>query len=145
MASLYHNSSWSRIAATGDSSASMDGIRFMAVTSRQAAEEQGGIAHRVDPQPNAAPFDRISFAGNEVLDGGHVTALAGRADLNVAERQPEFVRIARQGDGTHDAIGLVDGFLGKADDVAVVDRNEAQVCGLLQRGVGPAGAVEIAN
>ena len=87
----------------------------------------------------------MSFAGDQVFDSGDITTLAGDADLDVAERKPEFVRVARQRDSHHDAVGLVDRFLDKADDIAVIDRNEAQISGLLQGCVGPARAVEIAN
>ncbi len=66
---------------------------------------------------------------------GDVAAVAGQADLDVAERQPEFVRIARQRDSDDDAVGLVDRFLDEADHIAVLDRKEAQVAGLLQRRV----------
>src|ERR1700677_612805 len=144
-ASLYQSPSLSRTAATGDSSASMEGIRFITGPSRQAAKEHGGIARRVYPQPNAAPFDRIPLAGDQVFDGGDVAALAAVADLDIAERKPEFVRLARQRDGHRHAVGLVDRFLDKADDIGVIDRNEAQIAGLLQRCVGAAGAIEVAN
>src|SRR6185312_12606826 len=144
-ASLYQSSSLSRTAGADNSSASMDGIRFMTVPSRQAAKEQSGIAHRVYPEPNAAPFERISLAGDQVFNGGDVAALAGDTDLNVAERKPESVRVARQSDGARHAVGLIDRFLDEADDVAVIDRNETEIAGLLQGGVGPADAIEIAN
>src|SRR6202171_789031 len=123
MASLYQ--SWSRWrSATGNSFSSMDGIRFMEASS-QTAKQQRGIAHRVDPQPHAAPL--------------------APADLDVAERKPEFVHLARQRDGRNDRVGLIDRFLDKADDVAVIDRNEAQLAGLLQRGVFAPGTVEVAD
>src|SRR6202165_5718053 len=143
MASLYQ--SWSRWrSATGNSFSSMDGIRFMEPSS-QTAKQQRGIAHRVDPQPNAAPLDRVSLAGDQVLDRGDVAAIAGAADLDVAERKPEFVHLARQRDGRNDRVGLIDRFLDKADDVAVIDRNEAQLAGLVQRGVFAPGTVEVAD
>src|SRR5580692_11036829 len=110
-ASLYQSSSPSRMAATGNSSASIEGIRFMASPSRQAAKEQSGIAHWIYPQPNAAPFDRMPFAGDQVFNGGHIAALAGDADLDVAEREPELMRLARQRDRTHHAVGLIGRFL----------------------------------
>ena len=57
------------------------------------------------------------------------------------------MHLARQRDcdGDGDGVGLVDRFLHEADDVAVIDRKEAQLTGLLQRRVCPAGAVEIAD
>src|ERR1700674_1477461 len=143
MASLYQSSSPSR-AVTGSSVASMDDSRFME-PSRQAAEEQGGIAHRIDPQSNAAPLHGISFASDQVFNRGDVAALAADADLDVAKRKPEFVHLARQRDGADDGVGLIDRLLHEADDIAVIDRNEAQLAGLLQRRVCPPGAVEIAD
>src|ERR1700692_2491069 len=125
MASLYQSSSPSS-EVTGSSVSSIDDSRFMARASRQAAKEQGGIAHRIDPQAEPAPFERVAFAGDHVLDRGDVTAIAGHADLDIAERQPEFVHLARQRDGGDDAVGLVDRFLDEGDDVAVVDGHEAE-------------------
>src|ERR1700682_468016 len=113
--------------------------------SRTATEEQSGIAPRIDPQADTAPFDGIAFTGHQVFNRGDVAAIAGHADLDVAERQPEFVDVARQRDGDDDAVGLIDRFLDEADDVAVLDRNKAQIAGLLQRRVVAARAVEIAE
>src|SRR6185437_12995209 len=113
--------------------------------SRQTAKQQRGIAHRIDPQADAAPLDRVPLAGDQVLDGRDVAAVVRQADLNVAERKPELMRLARQRDRRDDAVGLVDRFLDEADHVAVFDRDETQIAGLLQGGVGAAGAVEIAD
>ncbi len=55
------------------------------------------------------------------------------------------MRIARQRDRHDDAVGLIDRFLDKGDDVAVFDGNEAQLAGLLQRRVFAADAVEFAD
>lgn len=66
-----------------------------AVLLRQAAEEQSGIAHRIDPQMNAAPVERMPFAGDEVFYRGDVATVAGRPDLDIGKRQPDFVRVAR--------------------------------------------------
>ena len=33
-----------------------------------AAEDEGGVARRIDPQPRAAPFEQQALAGHEVLD-----------------------------------------------------------------------------
>ena len=98
------------------------GQQVHGVPSRQTAKQQGGIAHRIDPQPDAAPFERIALAGEEVLERRDVAAVVGHADLDIAERQPEFVHVARQRDGGDDAVGLIDRFLDEGDDVAVVDR-----------------------
>ena len=87
----------------------------------------------------------IAFAGDQVFDRGDVAAIVGHADLDIAEREPEFVHVARQRDRDDDAVGLIDRFLDEGDDVAVIDRNEAQIAGLLQRRVLPADAVEIAD
>jgi hypothetical protein len=38
--------------------------------SRQAAKQVDGIAHRIDPQSNAAPLDGIAFASDQVLNRG---------------------------------------------------------------------------
>src|SRR3954462_4384922 len=99
IASLYQSSSPSSV-VTGSSVASMDDRRFIA-PSRQTAKEQGGVAERIDAQMNAAPLDRRALAGDQVLDRGDVAALAPDTDLNVAQRKPEFMHVARQRDG-HD-------------------------------------------
>src|ERR1019366_3116539 len=96
MASLYQSSLPPR-SVTGNSFSSMDGIRFME-PSRQTAKEQSGIAHRIDPQTNAAPLDRVAFARAQIFERGDRAAIAGHADLDIAERKPEFVHLARQRD-----------------------------------------------
>src|ERR1700675_3350113 len=112
MASLYQ--SWSRWrSATGSSFSSIDDMRFMG-PSRQTAKEQRGIAHRVDPQANTAPLHGVSLAGDQVLNRGDVAAIASGADLDVAERKPEFVHLARQCDGRDDRVGLIDRLLDRA-------------------------------
>src|SRR6266478_7665101 len=113
--------------------------------SRQAAKQKGGIARRIDPQSNAAPFDGIALAGDQVLNRGDVAAIAARPELDVAKRKPEFVHLARQRDCDGDGVGLVDRFLDEADDISIIDRQEAQLTCLLQRRVCLAGAVEIAD
>src|SRR5450755_5150291 len=143
MASLYQSSSPPR-SVTGNSFSSIDGMRFMG-PSRQTAKQQRGIAHRVDPQANAAPLERESLAGDQVLDGGDMAAFSADEDLDVGERKPEFMHIARQRDDTHDSVGHIDRFLDKADDIAVIDRNEAQLAGLLQRRVLAPDPIEIAD
>src|SRR5258707_14414680 len=101
--------------------------------SRQAAKEQSGITDRVDPQVNAAPLDRGSFAGDQILNGGDMTAFAAAPDLNVDERKPELMYVARQRDGSDYRVGHIDRFLDEADNIAIIDRNKAQLAGLLQR------------
>src|ERR1700733_771948 len=103
--------------------------------SRQTAEQESRIAHRVDPQANAAPLDGGALAGHQVFKCSDIAAIAGHADLDIAERQPELVRLARQRDNGDDAVGLIDRFLDEADDIAVLDRNKAKIAGLLQRRV----------
>src|SRR4029079_16877618 len=70
---------------------------------------------------------------------------AAGPELDVAKRKPEFVDLARQRYCDGDGVGLIDRFFHEADDIAVVDRKEAQLAGLLQRRVFPARAVEIAD
>src|SRR5260370_9220492 len=91
MASLYQSSSPSR-SVTGNSFSSIDGMRFMG-PSRQTAKQQRGIAHRVDPQANAAPLERVSLAGDQVLNRGDMAAFSADEDLDVDERKPESMHI----------------------------------------------------
>src|SRR5258706_1387197 len=106
--------------------------------SRQAAKQVGGIAQRIDPQSNAAPLDGIALARDQVLNRGDVAAVAAGPELDVAKRKPEFVHLARQRNRDDDGVGLVGRFFHEADDVAVIDWNEAQLAYLLQRRVFPA-------
>src|SRR3954447_26333190 len=129
MASLYHSSSaWP--ALFGASLVSIDDMTFMARASREAAEEQRRVAHRVDPDMEAAPFDRAPLPGDQVLHRGDMPALASDVDLDLADRKPELMRIARQRDAANHRIGAVNRFLHACDDVAVVDAEETQVAGL---------------
>ncbi len=100
---------------------------------------------RIDPQPDAAPFDGRSLAGEEIFNRGDMTPLAGCPDLNVAERKPEFMRVARQRDGADNRVGPIDRFLDEAGNVAVIDGEETQQARLLQRRVRPPGTVELAD
>src|SRR3954471_15296615 len=113
--------------------------------SRQAAKEKGRGARGIDPQVEAAPFDRTPLAGDQVLDRGDVLALAADVDLEFADRKPELVRVARQGDRGNHRVGPIHRLLHKADDVAVIDSDEAEIAGLLQGRVGAACAIEIAD
>ena len=108
--------------------------------SSQTTEQQRGIAHRIDPQANATPLDRVALAGQEILECRDLAAVVGHADLNTAERQPEFVHVARQRDDSDDAVGLIDRVLDAGDDVAVLDGKKTQIACLLQRRVFAAGA-----
>src|SRR4051812_5768825 len=89
--------------------------------SRQATEQHSGVAHRIDPQPDAAPFDRIAFAGDQVFDGRDLEALTAGIDLDVAKRQPEFMDVARERNRHRNGVGMVDRLLHKTDHVAVLD------------------------
>src|SRR4051812_28157718 len=107
--------------------------------SRQAAKEKGRVANRIDPQVEAAPFHGAPLASDQVLDCGDVLAFAIHVDLDVADRKPELMRLARQGNRGNDGVGPVHRLLHKADDIAVIDSDEAEIAGLLQRCIGAAG------
>src|SRR5882757_6127316 len=113
--------------------------------SRQAAKEKGGIARRIDPQMDASPFHGTPLTGDQVFYGGDMFAFTADIDLDIADRKPELMRLARQRNRGDDRIGPVHGLLHKADDVAVIDRDEPQIGGLLQRRIGPPRPIEIAN
>src|SRR5258705_12214952 len=113
--------------------------------SRQAAKQVDGIADRIDPQSNAAPLDGIAFASDQVLNRGDVAAIPAGPELDVAKRKPEFVHLARQRYCDGDGVGLIDRFFHEADDIAVIDRKEAQLACLLQRRGFPAGAAVVAD
>src|SRR3954462_15570386 len=105
MASLYHSSSaWP--ALPGTSVVSIDDMTFMGA-SREAAEEQRRVAHRVDPDMQSAPFHGAALAGNQVLDRRHMLALAADVDLDVTNGEPELMRFARQRNGANHRIGAV--------------------------------------
>src|SRR3954463_13739412 len=130
MASLYHSSpDWP--AVFGAVVVSIDGMTFI-TASREAAEQYGGIAHRIDPYMQAPPFHCAPLAGDQVFHRGHVSALAAGIDLDVADGKPELMRIARQRNRPDYRFGPVRRFLDEGDDIAVVHADETQVDGLLE-------------
>src|SRR6478736_9784492 len=143
IASLYQ--SLSAVSVAVSSLVSIDDSKFMGAASRQAAEQYRRIPSRVDPYADAAPLERVTLAGDEVFHGRDVAAFTVDPDLDVAERQPDFVDVARQRDRDRNRVGLIDGFFHEADHVAVFHSEKAQIAGLLQRGVGAARHVEIAD
>src|ERR1700750_412824 len=99
-------------------------------------KEQRRVVVRRDPQPYTAPFERMARAGEQVFDFAYAAALAGRADLDVPEVEPELPR-SRIGERNAHRHGVVAGrrFLHEADDLRIVNLREAQSAGLLQCGV----------
>src|SRR3954454_13819507 len=111
----------------------MSGATFTVRPSRDAAKQQGGVAVLIDTQPDAAPFERVPLAGDQVLDRFDAMPVIRRADLELAEMKPElswssFCQCHRHGD----RILALHRFLDKSDYFAVVDLREAQVAGLQQ-------------
>ena len=72
------------------------------------AEKQGRISVRIDAQADAAPFEYVPFAGDQVLDHAHAAAVVGRADLLRAEMQPELLRAAGERNGDRDGVIVID-------------------------------------
>ena len=58
---------------------------------------------------------------------GDVAAFAAGVDGEVAERQPEFAHMAREGDGHDDGVGRFGRLLGEGDRLVVLDAEEAQI------------------
>jgi hypothetical protein len=56
--------------------------------SRETAEQQRRVAHGIDMQANAAPFERIAFTGNQVLKRDHMPPIPWHTYLNIAKRKP---------------------------------------------------------
>src|SRR5262245_54676670 len=88
MASLYQRSS----PLASRSTASCGSTFTRSPPLCMAAQQQSGIVGRVDTQPDAAPFERMTFAGDQVLHRAHAPARLGGADLQVAEMEPELAR-----------------------------------------------------
>src|SRR6476619_5307073 len=128
IASLNQSSSLSSWVAT-----LMSGATLTVQPSREAAKQQGGVAVLIDTQPDAAPFERIPLAGDQVFDRFDATLVVRRADLELAEMKPEFSWSSfRQCHRHSDRIIAPHRFLDKSDHFAVVDLREAQVAGLQQ-------------
>ena len=83
-----------------------------------AGSRSGSMRSRMPPHSTA-----IALAGDQVLDGGDVAALAvdGRSAMSPSGNQ-NSCGSRDSAIATATAVGLVDRFLDKADDVAVVDR-----------------------
>src|SRR5262249_62143608 len=90
-----------------------------------------------------APLDRVPLAGTEILPRRDLPARALRADLGIAEMEPELPRAgAAECDRHRNGIAARRRFLDEADDLVVIDEGEAQIAGLQQRGVGAPQSVE---
>lgn len=62
--------------------------------SRQTTEEGGGIARGIDAQVNAAPFDAMPFAGNDVFQRRDGAKLVVVAQIDASQRQPDSAWVA---------------------------------------------------
>src|SRR6266851_8456051 len=58
--------------------------------SLKATEQQSRVLFRTDAQPDPAPFGHDALPGDEILDSPDAAAGARRADLDVAEVEPEL-------------------------------------------------------
>src|SRR6266851_8810916 len=112
-------------------SALISSMMFMARhPSRHATKQQGGVLLLVDQQTRTAPFDEVTFAGDQILDRAHAAARATRADLDIAEMEPEPARAGfGQRHGDRDRVVAGGRFLDEADHLAVVDMRKVQVAG----------------
>src|SRR5882757_2467506 len=140
MASLYQ--SWSTVSVATRSLVSTLENTFMMAPSGHAAQQQRRIARGIDAQAHAAPFECVTLAGDEIVHGRDRTARFALAGLDVAKREPDLARIARQCDRGRDHIAPVGGLLDEADHIVVLDADEAQIGGLLQRQIAPPDPVE---
>ena len=88
----------------------------------------------------------MACAGGQVFDFAHALARARRADLDIAEVEPEFVR-SRIGQRNGDRNRVVTGLrlLDESDDFCIVDLRKAQAVGLLQCRVAAAQPVQMAD
>src|SRR5215510_1148375 len=100
-----------------------------------AAENEGRVVARVDAQPYAAPFEQQALAGRQILHFAHRLPGLARADVLVAEVHPEFLRPVCDRDGAGDRVVAADRLLQEANDIVIVDLQELQFGGLLQRAV----------
>src|SRR6516225_8264829 len=138
MASLYQrpSSSVSRVAAVSSNAASM------ARRSTKAPEQQRGVVRRIDVQAHATPFDAAPLAGHKIFDGRDAPPRVSRADFEIAEVKPELARALVERNRHRDGIAAIVRLFDEADHLAVIDRHEAQVAGLLQRRIVTANSVE---
>src|SRR3954447_15269894 len=103
----------------------ISGATFTVRPSREAAKQQGGVAVLIDTQPDAAPFERMPLAGDQVFDRFDATSVVRRADLEFSKMNPEFSRSSfRQCHRHSDRIIASRRLLDKSDHFAVVDLRE---------------------
>src|SRR6476620_8063025 len=126
IASLNQSSSLSTCPST-----LISGTKFTVRPSRDAAKQQGGVLVLIDTQPDAAPFERMPLAGDQIFDRSDATPIVRRADLELAEMKPEFPRSSFCQRHRHsDRVIACYRFLDKPDHFAVVYLRETQVAGL---------------
>src|SRR5215471_1013084 len=141
MASLNQSSSASRV-GTGGWRVST----FTTMLSWLTAEQEGGVALRVDAQAHAAPFERVALAGYQVFDRLDSVPRPGWTDIDVAKMEPELARpVLGQRHRHRHRILAIDRLLHVANDSSIVDLGEAKPARLQQRGIGAADAVKPAD
>src|SRR5665213_4545303 len=141
MPSLYQSPSW---AAPVCASSLMLARTFMTALG-VAFEQEGRIGGRVDVQADTVPLKQAAIAGDEIFDFAHRPARVRRADLGVAEVEPEAARLLGKRYDNGDGIAAVHRFLDEADHVRIVGLQEAEVCRLQQRRVFAADRIELAQ
>src|ERR1700738_5063719 len=129
------------------SMSSLDSILMSAVASTvrsgKAAEYQCRILLLIDAQAHASPFDHMPFSGEQVFNGFDAPPRRRRADLDLAEMEPELPRaLLCQRDRYCDGVVAGHRFLDIADHVLIIDVRKAEIAGLQQRGICFANAVE---
>src|SRR5215211_8760407 len=141
IASLYQSWSW-----LVSRSMLICGARFMRCPSRIATEQESGVLRLIDAQADAPPFEQMAFAGHQVFNRSDAAARIRRADLEIAEMEPELAR-AMAGDRHRRRHRIVarDRLLDEADDLLVVHLHEAEIARLQKRGVLFADPVEPAD
>src|SRR6516165_11562226 len=87
MASLNQSSSFSSLGA-----ALMSATTSMAQSSREAAEQQGGVLLLIDAQTDSAPLEDVPFARDQIFNGFDAPARGRWTDLDIAEMKPELAR-----------------------------------------------------
>src|SRR3954462_16036566 len=107
------------------------GIVFTPPSSRYAAKEGGWIVQRIDPQPDAAIFQRVTFFGDEVLDGAHWAFPIRRTDQQIAEMKPKLMRtVSGQRNGDRDRVCPFTGLLQNPDPPGTAARCHPRAGGL---------------
>src|SRR4030081_799097 len=121
IASLNQSSSLSTWAST-----LISGTTFTVRPSREAAKQQGGVLVLIDTQSDAAPFEHMLLAGDQIFDRFDATPVVRRADLELPEMKPEFPWSSFCQCHRHsDCIMASYRFLDKPDHFTVVDLREA--------------------